>query len=100
MILNVLVLQCNMQHFFQRVHKKTAPELLLYVFYVCVEVFCSYVSGSSEDLGQDHSGQTVSAVVQSGYSKFQHSVLVLYRTQVQQAANTRSKADVAFTGFI
>lgn len=48
----------------------------------------SYVSSSSEDLGEDDSGQTISTVVQCGYGKFQHSILVLYRAQIQQAANT------------
>lgn len=49
-----------------------------------------YISSSSEDLGEDHSGQTVSAVVQCGYSKFQHSILVLHRAQIQQAAKTKN----------
>lgn len=50
--------------------------------------FDSYISSSSEDLGEDHSGQTVSAVVQRGYSKLQHGILVLHRAQIQQAAET------------
>lgn len=49
----------------------------------------SYISSSSEDLGEDHSGQTISAVVQCGYSEFQHSILVLHRAQIQQAAETQ-----------
>lgn len=57
----------------------------------CRVLWQSYISSSSEDLGEDHSGQTVSAVVQCGYSKFQHSILVLHRAQIQQAANTENK---------
>jgi len=64
--------------------------------YVCVAVECddllsswlSYISSRSEALGEDHSGQTVSAVVQCGYSEFQHRILVLHRAQTQQAAKT------------
>lgn len=50
-----------------------------------------YISSSSEDLGEDHSGQAVSTVVQCGYSKFQHSILALHRAQIQQAATTEIK---------
>lgn len=50
--------------------------------------FVSYISSSSEDLGEDHSGQAVSAVVQCGYSELQHGILVLHRAQIQQAAET------------
>lgn len=48
----------------------------------------AYVSGSGEDLGEDDSGQTVSAVIQSCYGKLQDSILVLYGAKIQQAANT------------
>lgn len=51
----------------------------------------SYISSSSEDLGQDHSGQTISAVVQCGYSKLQHGILILHRAQIQQAAEAEIK---------
>lgn len=53
------------------------------------ELLISYISSSSEDLGEDHPGQTVSTVVQCGDSQLQHGVLVLHRTQVQQAAKTQ-----------
>lgn len=56
----------------------------------------SYVSSCSEDLREDHSGQTVSAVVQCGYGEFQHSVLVLYGAQIQQAANTKMQANYIY----
>lgn len=59
---------------------------------VClVFLWLTHISSSSEDLGEDHSGQTVSAVVQCGYSEFQHSILVLHRAEIQQAANTHNK---------
>lgn len=45
----------------------------------------TYISSSSEDLGKDHSGEPVSAIVQCGYNKFKHGVLVLQRAQIEQA---------------
>ncbi len=51
---------------------------MCFLLYILLFVAESYISSSSEDLGENHSGETVSAVVQRGYSKFQHSVLVLH----------------------
>lgn len=56
----------------------------------------SYVSGSSEDLGEDDSCQTVTTVIQCGSDQLQKMVLVLQSTQVQQATKTKA----LFLGFI
>lgn len=48
-------------------------------------IVVSYISSSSEDLGKDHSSQSISAIVQCGYNKFKHSILVFQRAQIQQA---------------
>lgn len=55
----------------------------------------SYISSSSEDLGEDHSSQTISAVVQCGDSKLQHGILVLHRAQIQQAAKIEQLSEDA-----
>lgn len=47
--------------------------------------WCSYVSGSGEDLGQDDPGQPITAVVQCGHSELQGVVLILQCTDAQQA---------------
>lgn len=54
--------------------------------YISVSVY-PYISGGGEDLREDDPGQAVSAVVQSCYGKLQHSILVLYGAQIQQAAD-------------
>ncbi len=64
---------------------------MCFLLYTLLFVAGSYISSSSEDLGENHSGETVSAVVQCGYSKLQHSVLVLHGTQIQQAADTENR---------
>ncbi len=48
----------------------------------------SYISGSSEDLGEDDSCQAIPAVVQCGNNQLQKMVLVLQGAQVQQAVKT------------
>lgn len=52
-------------------------------------MWLSYISSSSEDLGKDHSGEPVSAIVQCGYNKLKHSVLVLQRAQIEQATERK-----------
>lgn len=55
----------------------------------CEDGWVSYISSSSEDLGEDHPGEAVSAIVQCGYNKLKHSVLVLQGAQIEQAAERR-----------
>lgn len=54
--------------------------------YISVSV-CPYISGGGEDLGEDDPGQAVPAVIQSCHGELQHSILVLYGAQIQQAAD-------------
>lgn len=63
------------------------PELALQCIFNAL--FMTYISSGSEDLGEDHPGQTVPTVIQCGDGQLQHRVLVLYRAQVQQAAKEK-----------
>lgn len=57
--------------------------------------YFTYISSCSEDLGEDHPGQTVPTVVECGDGQLQHRVLVLYRAQVQQAAKEKQRGQTA-----
>lgn len=51
----------------------------------CKDSCVSYISGSSEDFGENDSSQAISTVIKCGHCELQQMVLILQSTQIQQA---------------